>query len=82
LTHWRLQALVFASTFLFFPVIGWALGALARPYFPADVTLGLMFLCLLPSTVQSSIAFTSIARGNVPATPAAERLETPPPAPP
>ncbi|MBL7660194.1 bile acid:sodium symporter, partial [Escherichia coli] len=26
-----------------------------------------MFLCLLPSTVQSSIAFTSIARGNVPA---------------
>ena len=26
-----------------------------------------MFLALLPSTVQSSIAFTSIARGNVPA---------------
>jgi sodium/bile acid cotransporter 7 len=67
LTHWRLQALVFVSTFLLFPVIGLALGALARPYFPADVTLGLMFLCLLPSTVQSSIAFTSIARGNVPA---------------
>ncbi|WP_439333696.1 bile acid:sodium symporter, partial [Streptomyces albidochromogenes] len=28
---------------------------------------GLQFLCLVPSTVQSSIAFTSIARGNVPA---------------
>jgi sodium/bile acid cotransporter 7 len=26
-----------------------------------------LFLCALPSTVQSSIAFTSIARGNVPA---------------
>jgi sodium/bile acid cotransporter 7 len=26
-----------------------------------------LFLCLLPSTVQSAIAFTSIARGNVPA---------------
>jgi solute carrier family 10 (sodium/bile acid cotransporter), member 7 len=26
-----------------------------------------LFLCLLPSTVQSSIAFTSIARGNIPA---------------
>ena len=27
----------------------------------------MLFLCMLPSTVQSSIAFTSIARGNVPA---------------
>jgi hypothetical protein len=26
---------------------------------------GLLFLCLAPSTMQSSIAFTSIARGNV-----------------
>ncbi|MBZ4242003.1 bile acid:sodium symporter, partial [Mycobacterium tuberculosis] len=28
---------------------------------------GVLFLCTLPSTVQSSIAFTSIAKGNVPA---------------
>ncbi|WP_457302967.1 bile acid:sodium symporter family protein, partial [Phyllobacterium sp. P5_D12] len=28
---------------------------------------GIIFLCVLPSTVQSSIAFTSIAGGNVPA---------------
>jgi sodium/bile acid cotransporter 7 len=28
---------------------------------------GILFLCTLPSTVQSSIAFTSIAKGNVPA---------------
>ena len=27
----------------------------------------MLFLCLVPSTVQSSIAFTSIAHGNVPA---------------
>jgi len=66
-THWRLQALVFAATFLLFPVIGLAVGALAGPHLPADITMGLMFLCALPSTVQSSIAFTSIARGNVPA---------------
>jgi sodium/bile acid cotransporter 7 len=31
------------------------------------MTAGVLYLCLLPSTVQSSIAFTSIARGNVPA---------------
>jgi sodium/bile acid cotransporter 7 len=67
LTHWRLQALVFASTFVLFPVVGLAIGVLAKPYLPADIVTGLVFLCLLPSTVQSSIAFTSIARGNVPA---------------
>jgi sodium/bile acid cotransporter 7 len=67
IAHWRLQSLVFASTFLLFPVIGLAIGGLVRPYLPHDVTVGLMFLCMLPSTVQSSIAFTSIARGNVPA---------------
>jgi sodium/bile acid cotransporter 7 len=67
ITHWRLQALVFASTFLLFPLIGLALGAAIKPFFPADITIGLMFLCVLPSTVQSSIAFTSIARGNIPA---------------
>jgi sodium/bile acid cotransporter 7 len=64
-THWRLQLLVFASTFVLFPIIGLVMGGLVRPYLPGDVTLGLIFLCLLPSTVQSSIAFTSIARGNV-----------------
>lgn len=67
LTHWRLQALVFSSTFVLFPLIGVVVAVLARPYLPADAVTGLLFLCLLPSTVQSSIAFTSIARGNVPA---------------
>lgn len=67
LTHWRLQALVFSSTFVLFPLIGIVVAVLARPYLPTDAVTGLLFLCLLPSTVQSSIAFTSIARGNVPA---------------
>jgi sodium/bile acid cotransporter 7 len=67
LAHWRLQSLVFASTFIVFPLVGLAVGTLARPFLPTEITTGLIFLCLLPSTVQSSIAFTSIARGNVPA---------------
>jgi sodium/bile acid cotransporter 7 len=66
-THWRLQSLVFASTFMLFPIVGLAVGVLAGPHLPPDVATGLVFLCALPSTVQSSIAFTSIARGNVPA---------------
>ncbi len=67
ITNWRLQSLTFASTFLLFPAIGLAIGAIMRPYLPHDILVGLVYLCLLPSTVQSSIAFTSIARGNVPA---------------
>jgi solute carrier family 10 (sodium/bile acid cotransporter), member 7 len=65
--HWRLQSLVFASTYILFPAIGIVTGLLLRGHLPAEAVTGLIFLCLLPSTVQSSIAFTSIARGNVPA---------------
>jgi solute carrier family 10 (sodium/bile acid cotransporter), member 7 len=67
ITHWRLQGLVFATTFLVFPLIGLAIVTLAGGYLDSGLATGLLFLCLLPSTVQSSIAFTSIARGNVPA---------------
>jgi len=67
LANWRLQTLVFASTFLLFPVIGVMLHVVLRGHIAPDAATGLLFLCLLPSTVQSSIAFTSIARGNVPA---------------
>ena len=67
IAHWRLQSLTFAGTFLLFPAIGLVVGAVMRPYLPHDILVGVVYLCLLPSTVQSSIAFTSIARGNVPA---------------
>ena len=67
IAHWRLQSLTFASTFVLFPLVGLAVGAAMRPYLPHDILVGMIYLCLLPSTVQSSIAFTSIARGNVPA---------------
>ncbi len=67
ISHWRLQSLILASTFILFPAIGLALIAVARPFVGPELSVGLMFVCVLPSTVQSSIAFTSIARGNVPA---------------
>ncbi|MXP61865.1 bile acid:sodium symporter [Roseomonas sp. M0104] len=67
LLHWRLQALVFLATYLLFPLLGLAITAVAAAFMPPALALGLMFICVLPSTVQSSIAFTSIARGNVPA---------------
>lgn len=66
-TNWRLQALIFGSTFIAFPVIGFLLVLLLGSALPPELRIGLLYLSILPSTVQSSIAFTSIARGNVPA---------------
>ncbi|WP_051971692.1 bile acid:sodium symporter family protein [Massilia sp. 9096] len=65
LTHWRLHLLVLASTFAMFPLLGLLLKPLATPLVGPQLYLGVLFLCTLPSTVQSSIAFTSMARGNV-----------------
>jgi len=65
IANWRLQSLVFISTFILFPAIGLALTQALKAYLSPELSLGLMFVCVLPSTVQSSIAFTSIARGNV-----------------
>jgi sodium/bile acid cotransporter 7 len=63
--HWRLHAVVLSSTFLLFPAIGLTARAIAPSLLTPPLWGGLLMLCLLPSTVQSSIAFTSIARGNV-----------------
>lgn len=65
--HWRLHLVIFASTFILFPLLGLALKPLSGHLLTPELYLGLLFLCTLPSTVQSSIAFTSMAGGNVPA---------------
>ncbi|MFE3291138.1 bile acid:sodium symporter family protein [Rhodococcus sp. NPDC059234] len=65
LKHWRLHSVVFASTFVLFPLVGLALHVLVPSVLTDDLYTGVLYLCLVPSTVQSSIAFTSIARGNV-----------------
>lgn len=65
LLHWRLHALVFASTFALFPLLGLALRPWLLPWVGPTLYTGVLFICALPSTVQSSIAFTSLARGNV-----------------
>jgi sodium/bile acid cotransporter 7 len=64
-THWRLHLLVFGCTFIMFPVMGWLLQPVLAPLLGAALYIGVLYLCALPGTVQSAIAFTSIARGNV-----------------
>ena len=65
--NWHLHLVVLTSTFLVFPVLVLSVRAVAPHLLTAPLWTGLILLSVLPSTVQSSIAFTSIARGNVPA---------------
>ncbi|MGO1949566.1 MAG: bile acid:sodium symporter family protein [Mycobacteriaceae bacterium] len=65
LKHWRLHLLILGFTFVVFPLIGLALMPL-QSLIGEDLYQGILFLCLVPSTVQSSVAFTSIAKGNIP----------------
>ncbi|MFF3071417.1 bile acid:sodium symporter family protein [Kitasatospora sp. NPDC057904] len=64
LKQWRLHGTVLAVTFLLFPLLGTAAHLLVPTVLSPQLYQGLLFLTLLPSTVQSSIAFTSIGRGN------------------
>jgi solute carrier family 10 (sodium/bile acid cotransporter), member 7 len=65
--HWRLHLIVFAATFVIFPLLGLALSPLSGTVLTPPLYIGLIFLCTLPSAVQASVVFTSIAGGNVPA---------------
>lgn len=67
LINWRLHLTIFCCTFAFFPIIGLFLHKVFPNLLLPGLWNGVIFLCCLPSTVQSSIAFTSIAKGNVPA---------------
>lgn len=64
-TDWRLHLAILALTFAFFPIAGVALSLALPGLLAPELWTGLLFLCALPSTVQSSIAYTSIAGGNV-----------------
>ncbi|TWS22326.1 bile acid:sodium symporter [Tsukamurella sputi] len=66
LKHWRLHAVILGFTFVVFPIIGVLLRFAPEVLLRPELYAGVLFLTLLPSTVQSSIAFTSIAGGNVP----------------
>jgi sodium/bile acid cotransporter 7 len=67
LLHWRLHAVIVGSTFVMFPLMALALSRALPGVMPQPLWIGILFLAALPSTVQSSIAFVSMARGNVPA---------------
>ncbi|MEE1783686.1 bile acid:sodium symporter [Streptomyces sp. SP17BM10] len=67
LRHVRLHGLVLACTFVLFPLLGLATALLTPAPLTDQLRTGVLFLCLVPSTVQSSVALTGAAGGDVPA---------------
>lgn len=65
LLNWKLQAGVLLATFVIFPLLALALSPLTA-LLPAAIGIGILYIGSLPSTVQSSVTFTSISHGNVP----------------
>ncbi len=61
----RLQGAVIAATFLLFPLLGLLTQYLSVGFLGPTLAAGLVYVSILPSTVQSSVAFVSVARGNI-----------------
>jgi solute carrier family 10 (sodium/bile acid cotransporter), member 7 len=67
--NWRLHLIVQGFTFLIFPVVGWVFQESTRAFWPGEpgaLRDGFLYLCVLPSTVSTSVVLTSVARGNTP----------------
>jgi sodium/bile acid cotransporter 7 len=64
-SHWRLHLWVMCSTFVLFPILGLLFVWWHPLPVSAEIYTGFLYLCILPATVQSAIALTSLAGGNV-----------------
>lgn len=65
LFHWRFHLLIQGFVFLGFPLLGLLFDRLLGPSLPPDLRLGLLYLCVLPSTISSASVLTATAHGNV-----------------
>jgi solute carrier family 10 (sodium/bile acid cotransporter), member 7 len=68
-SNWRLHLIIQSFTFLLFPIVGLAFHEITRIIWPSEPSAlrdGFLYLCVLPSTVSTSVVLTTVARGNTP----------------
>ncbi len=63
--RWRLHAAVLGFGYVAMPALMLGVSHALQGQFAPGLLLGLIFLGVLPTTVQSSIAYASMARGNI-----------------
>jgi solute carrier family 10 (sodium/bile acid cotransporter), member 7 len=65
--NWRLHLIIQSFTFLLFPVVGLAFHEISQIIWPSEPSAlrdGFLYLCVLPSTVSTSVVLTTVAKGN------------------
>ena len=65
-SNWRLHIFIQLATFAVYPLIWVIFGSTFLAYMPAALAFGFCYLFVLPSTISSSVAMTSVGKGNVP----------------
>lgn len=65
-SNWKLHIYIQAATFVVYPLLWLILGDALLAYLPAALAFGFCYLFVLPSTISSSVAMTSVGKGNVP----------------
>ena len=66
--NWRLHVIIQSFTFIVFPIVGIICHFIVPLIWttePAGIRQGLLYLCVLPSTISTSVVLTAVARGNV-----------------
>lgn len=66
-SNWRLHLVVQLFTFAVFPLAGLLLDGIVPLLWasePGAIRHGFLFLCVLPSTISTSVVLTAVARGN------------------
>ncbi len=65
--NWRLHLIIQGFTFVIFPLVGllmdWIVPGIWKSQ-PQGIRDGFLFLCVLPSTISTSVVLTAVARGN------------------
>ncbi len=64
-TKWQLHLFIQTSTFVIFPVLGGLLYWLTEGVLPDELRIGFFLLCAMSSTISSSVAMTTMAKGDV-----------------
>ena len=66
--NWKLHIIIQSFTFVIFPIVGIIANFVVPLVWPSEPTAireGLLYLCVLPSTISTSVVLTAVAHGNV-----------------
>ena len=66
ISNWRMHIYIQMATFVAYPLLWVIFGDVFLAYMPAALAFGFCYLFVLPSTISSSVAMTSVGKGNVP----------------